>query len=41
MLLSRATELKMYEPDTTHSGIYENLYTEWRHKERLLDSFDL
>ena len=37
----RATELTMYEPDTTHSGIYESLYTEWRHKERLLDSFDL
>jgi gluconokinase len=37
----RAMELTMYEPDVTHSGIYENLYTEWRHKERLLDSFDL
>jgi len=31
----------MYEPDATHSGIYESLYTEWRHKERLLDTFDL
>ena len=37
----RATELTMYEPDSTHSGIYENLYTEWRHKERLFDNFDL
>jgi|GEM_PF-4684959 sugar (pentulose or hexulose) kinase len=37
----RATELTMYEPDTTYSGIYESLYTGWPHKERLLDSFDL
>lgn len=37
----RATELTTYEPDVTHSSIYENLYTEWRHKERLLDNIEL
>jgi sugar (pentulose or hexulose) kinase len=37
----RATELTSYEPDPTHASIYENLYTEWRHKERLLDSFEV
>ena len=37
----RATELTMYQPDSTRSNIYENLYTEWRHKERLLEGFEL
>jgi sugar (pentulose or hexulose) kinase len=37
----RATELTKYEPDPTRSKIYENLYTEWRHKERLLLSYEL
>jgi sugar (pentulose or hexulose) kinase len=37
----RATELTTYEPDDTRSNIYENLYTEWRHKERLLDSYEV
>ena len=37
----RAAELTKYEPDPTRSKIYENLYTEWRHKERLLLSYEL
>ncbi len=35
----RTTEHTKYEPDPTSSKIYENLYTEWRHKERLLLSY--
>jgi sugar (pentulose or hexulose) kinase len=37
----RSTELTPYEPNTVRARIYDELYTEWRHKERLLDSFEL
>lgn len=37
----RATELTKYEPEPTNADIYENLYTEWRQKERLLDNLEL
>jgi len=37
----RATELSKYEPNPTHAAIYDELYSEWRHKERLLDNLEL
>ncbi|MDA1278685.1 MAG: FGGY-family carbohydrate kinase [Chloroflexi bacterium] len=37
----RSTELTAYRPNATSAGIYDDLYTEWRHKERLLESFEL
>jgi sugar (pentulose or hexulose) kinase len=37
----RATELVKYEPNTTHAAIYDELYSEWRHKERLIDNLDI
>jgi len=37
----RATELDKYEPNPTHASIYENLYSEWRHKERMLSQLEL
>ncbi len=37
----QATELTKYKPDPTRFKIYENLYTEWRHKKRLLLSYEL
>jgi autoinducer 2 (AI-2) kinase len=37
----RATELVKYEPNPTHSAIYDELYSEWRHKERLIDNLDI
>ncbi len=37
----RATELSKYEPKPTHAAIYDNLYSEWRHKERMLSQLEL
>ncbi|MCH7971247.1 MAG: FGGY-family carbohydrate kinase [Chloroflexi bacterium] len=37
----RATELSKYEPDAAHAGVYESMYDEWRHRERLLASFEV
>lgn len=37
----RATELTKYEPDATRARVYENMYDEWRHRERLLESFEV
>jgi autoinducer 2 (AI-2) kinase len=37
----RATELTKYEPDVAHARVYESMYNEWRHKERLLESFEI
>jgi sugar (pentulose or hexulose) kinase len=37
----RATELDKYEPNTTHAAIYDNLYSEWRHKERMISQLEL
>ena len=37
----RATELTKYEPDPTHSMVYESMYDEWRHRERLLENFEI
>ena len=37
----RATELKKYQPDPAHAVIYEGMYEEWRHKERVLGQFEI
>lgn len=37
----RRTELSIYEPDPTHAAIYDGLYSEWRHKERMLSQLEL
>ncbi len=37
----RATELTKYEPNANHARAYEGMYDEWRHRERLLENFDL
>lgn len=36
----RASELVKYEPDPTHSAIYDQLYSEWRYKERMIGTID-
>lgn len=37
----RATELTRYEPNEDSALAYDDLYTEWRHRERLLEGFDI
>jgi autoinducer 2 (AI-2) kinase len=37
----RGTELARHEPDATEARVYEDLYTEWRHRERMLESFEI
>ncbi len=41
LALTRAAELTKYEPAPAQSAIYENLYSEWRHKERMLRNLDI
>lgn len=38
---NRSSELVTYEPDETSTHVYDELYSEWRHKERLLDNLEL
>jgi sugar (pentulose or hexulose) kinase len=37
----RATELTKYQPDATNATAYESLYDEWRHRERLMENFEV
>jgi sugar (pentulose or hexulose) kinase len=36
----RALELVKHEPDPSHSAIYDGLYSEWRHKERMIGNIE-